>query len=166
MDWNNKKQPHSHSNRNKLDEDTNGKCVNEKQYRGMIGSILYLTAIRADIAFIVSLCARFQSNPKESHLTTVKRILRYLKGSDDLCLFYPQSDIFDLVSYSDAYYVGHLVNCKSTSGIVRSVSKNELGFMELKEINHDCLVHCKSRVCGKCYILFPRPLDQATCKRL
>ena len=103
----------------RLDEDPHGKSVNEKQYKGMIGSLLYLTASRPDISFSVGLCARFQSNPKESHLTAVKRILRYLKGTDDLCLFYPHSDIFDLVSYSDADYAGDLVNQKSTSGMVQ-----------------------------------------------
>ncbi|XP_070046337.1 uncharacterized protein [Nicotiana tomentosiformis] len=71
--------------RNKLDED--GTVTrNKKLYRGMIGSLLYLTASRPDIVFNVGLCARFQANPKESHLTAVKRILRYLKGTTDLCL--------------------------------------------------------------------------------
>jgi len=50
-------------------------------YRGMIGSLLYLTASRLDILFSVCLCARFQSDPRESHLTAVKRIFRYLKGT-------------------------------------------------------------------------------------
>ena len=81
-----------------MDEDQSGKVVDQKKYRDMIRSFLYLTASRLDISFSVGLCARFQSNPKESHLTAVKRILRYLKGSDDLCLFDPRSDIFDLVS--------------------------------------------------------------------
>ena len=80
----------------RLDEDSNGKSVNEKQYRGMNGFLINLTVSRLDIAFSVGLCARFQSNPKKSHLTTVKRILRYSKGSEYLCLFYSHSDIFDL----------------------------------------------------------------------
>ena len=46
----------------------------------MIGSLLYLTASRPDILFSVCVCARFQSNPKESHMLAVKRIIRYLKG--------------------------------------------------------------------------------------
>src|ERR1044072_6915171 len=54
--------------------------VCQKLYRGMIGSLLYLTASRPDILFIVHLCARFQSDPRETHLTAVKRILRYFKG--------------------------------------------------------------------------------------
>ena len=54
-----------------LDKDENGKTISEKEYRGMIGSLLYLTASRLDIAFVVGLCARFQTSPRESHLTAV-----------------------------------------------------------------------------------------------
>lgn len=56
----------------------------------MIGALLYLTASRPDIVFSVGLCERIQSNPKESHLKSIKRILRYLNGSNDLCLWYPK----------------------------------------------------------------------------
>ena len=69
-----------------LDQDLQGKNVDQKVYRGMIGSLLYLTASRPDIMFSVCLCARFQANPKESHLTTVKRIFRYLYGTKDFSL--------------------------------------------------------------------------------
>ena len=65
----------------KLDKDEKDKSIDSTMYRGMIGSLLYLTAIRPDIMFNVYLCARFQSCPKESHLSVVKRILRYLKGT-------------------------------------------------------------------------------------
>ena len=51
----------------KLDGDEKGKSIDTKHYRSMIGSLLYLTASRPDIMFSVCLCARFQSNPKESH---------------------------------------------------------------------------------------------------
>ncbi|GJV36363.1 retrovirus-related pol polyprotein from transposon TNT 1-94 [Tanacetum coccineum] len=65
---------------NNLGPDLNGKDVNETQYRGMIGSLMYLTASRPDIQFSTCLCTRYQANPKESHLIVVKRIFRYLKG--------------------------------------------------------------------------------------
>ncbi|XP_070039137.1 uncharacterized protein [Nicotiana tomentosiformis] len=52
----------------------------------------------------VGLCARFQANLKESHLTAVKRILRYLKGTTDLCLWYPKGSNFNLVGYADVDY--------------------------------------------------------------
>ncbi|KAH9650254.1 hypothetical protein KPL70_026300 [Citrus sinensis] len=71
----------------KLDKDEKGKEVDIKMYRGMIGSLLYLTASRPDIMFSVCLCARFQSCPKESHLLAVKRIFRYLSGTIDIGLW-------------------------------------------------------------------------------
>ena len=68
----------------KLDIDEKEKSVNTTLYRCMIGSLLYLTASRPDIMFSVCLCARFQANPKESHLCAVKLIFRYLSGTKDL----------------------------------------------------------------------------------
>ncbi|GKC75404.1 retrovirus-related pol polyprotein from transposon TNT 1-94 [Tanacetum coccineum] len=61
---------------NNLGPDLVGKPVNETLYRGMIRSLMYLTLTRPDIQFLTFLCARYQSNPKESHLIDVKRILR------------------------------------------------------------------------------------------
>ena len=66
----------------------------------MIGSLLYLTASRPNIMFSVCLYTRFQSNPKESHLKEVKRILRYLKGTTSLEIFYSKSNNFDLIAYT------------------------------------------------------------------
>lgn len=65
----------------------------------MIVSLLYLTTSRPNLAFSVDQCARFQSDPKKSDLTTVKIILRYLKGPDDLCMFCPRSDMFEFKGY-------------------------------------------------------------------
>ena len=65
----------------KLNKDKNDKPADEKRFRGMIGSFLYLTASRPDIMFATCLCARFQSSPKESHLNAIKRIFKYLSGS-------------------------------------------------------------------------------------
>ena len=86
----------------KLDKDEIGKPMDVKLYRGMIGSLLYLTASRPNIMFSVCLCARFQSCPKESHIIAVKRIFRYLLRTIDLGLWYPRSTSFDLISYTDA----------------------------------------------------------------
>ncbi|KAI3681608.1 hypothetical protein L6452_36408 [Arctium lappa] len=77
----------------KLYSDPDGKDVNATTYRGMIGSLMYLTASRPDIMFSTFLCARFQSKPKESHLAAVKRIIRYLKGTADLGLWYPKETV-------------------------------------------------------------------------
>ena len=73
----------------KLNKDEHGKSVDEKKYRGMIGSLLYLTSSRPDIMYATCLCARFQSYTKESHMHAVKHILKYLHGSLHLGLWYP-----------------------------------------------------------------------------
>ncbi|GJV97487.1 putative ribonuclease H-like domain-containing protein [Tanacetum coccineum] len=62
-------------------KDTDGKDIDEHLYRSMIVSLMYLTSSRPDIMFAVCACARFQVNPKSSHLYAVKRIFRYLKGA-------------------------------------------------------------------------------------
>jgi hypothetical protein len=62
-----------------LGPDEDGDVVDQREYRSMIGSLLYLTATRPDIQFVVGLCARFQSSPRSSHRTAVQRVFRYLK---------------------------------------------------------------------------------------
>ncbi|XP_070029131.1 uncharacterized mitochondrial protein AtMg00810-like [Nicotiana sylvestris] len=104
----------------RLDMDETGSPVNQKMYRRIIGSLLYLTARRPDIVFSVGLCARFQSNPKESHLKVAKKILRYLKGTQDLVLYNPSGDNFNLIGYVDADYAGYLVDKKALLGWLTS----------------------------------------------
>ena len=74
----------------KLDKDATSENIDEKLYRGMIGSLLFLTASRPDIMFSACLYARFQASPKESHLHAVKRIIRYVIGTLDFGLYYPK----------------------------------------------------------------------------
>ena len=62
------------------------------------------------------MCARFQANPKESHLTAMKRILKYLKGTTCFGLWYPSGASPSLIGYSDADYGGCKIDRKSTSG--------------------------------------------------
>ena len=96
--------------------DPTGKEVDQKVYCSMIGSLLYLCASRPDIMFSVGMCARFQAAPKESHLTAVKRIFRYLVHTPNFGLWYPKGSSFGLVGYSDSDYAGDKVGRKSTSG--------------------------------------------------
>ncbi|GJS30607.1 retrovirus-related pol polyprotein from transposon TNT 1-94 [Tanacetum coccineum] len=87
----------------KLTKDEECESVDSTKYRGMIGSLLYLTASRPDIMFSVCLCARFQEAPKTSHLEAVKRIFRYIKGTTHLGLWYPKgTDIGNRVVYADS----------------------------------------------------------------
>ena len=90
------------------------KKVDGIQYRGMIGSLLYLTVSKPDIMFNVCLCARFQKEPREVHLTTVKRIFRYLIGTPNLGLCFKKGKDFRLSSYCDADYAREKLERKST----------------------------------------------------
>ena len=71
---------------------------------------------RPDIQFFVYLCARFQASLRESYLTAVKRIFKYLAGIQDIRLWYPANCCLDLVAYTDVDYVGSRLDRKSTSG--------------------------------------------------
>ncbi|GJS62891.1 ribonuclease H-like domain-containing protein [Tanacetum coccineum] len=96
-------------------KDGSGKDVDLHLYRSMIGSLMYLTASRPNIMFVVCVCARHQVTPKECHLHAVKRIFRYLKGHPTLGLWYPKESPFDLVAYSDSDYDGDNHDIKSTT---------------------------------------------------
>ncbi|GJT21995.1 putative ribonuclease H-like domain-containing protein [Tanacetum coccineum] len=97
-------------------KDEDGEEVDVHMYRSMIGSLMYLTSSRPDIMFVVCACARYQVNPKVSHLHAVKRIFRYLKGQPKLGLWYPKDSSFDLVAYTDSDYAGASLDRKSTTG--------------------------------------------------
>ncbi|MCI29986.1 gag-pol polyprotein, partial [Trifolium medium] len=81
----------------------------------MIGSLLYLTASRPDIAFAVGVCARYQAAPKMSHLTQVKRIIKYVSGTCDYGMMYSHGEDSMLVGYCDADWAGSADDRKSTS---------------------------------------------------
>lgn len=82
----------------------------------MIGSLLYLTASRPDISFSVGACARFQANPKESHVKAVKRIIKYVSGTFLYGIWYPFDTSSHIAGYTDADWAGNLDDRKSTSG--------------------------------------------------
>ncbi|KAJ1256541.1 hypothetical protein BS78_K008300 [Paspalum vaginatum] len=79
-----------------LDADEEGEVVDQREYRGMIGSLLYLTATRPDIQFAVCLCARFQASPRLSHRQAVKRIFKYLKYIPELGLWFSSASLLSL----------------------------------------------------------------------
>ncbi|GKF74721.1 hypothetical protein Tco_0224165, partial [Tanacetum coccineum] len=89
--------------------------VDDTKYHGMIGSLFYLTASQSDIMLSVYLCARFQEDPKTSHLEAVKRIFRYIKGTSHLGLWYPKGTGVETIVYADSDHAGGYVDRKSTS---------------------------------------------------
>jgi len=99
-----------------IDKDEFDIDVDIKRYRGMIGSLLYLTASRPNIMFSVCICSRYQASPKESHLKIVKRILRYLSRTTHFGLWYPKGGSCCLVGFLDSDFAGCKSDRKRTSG--------------------------------------------------
>ena len=98
----------------KLTNDPLGESVDVTLYRSMIGCLLYLTASRPDIAFSVGVCSKFQSNPKVSHLTVVKRIIKYVSGTCDYGLFYSKESNLFLAGFSNSDWANNTDDRKST----------------------------------------------------
>nr|GEV89922.1 uncharacterized mitochondrial protein AtMg00810-like [Tanacetum cinerariifolium] len=101
----------------KLTKDDEADFVDNTKYRDMIGSLLYLTESRSDIMFSVCLCARFQENPKTTHLEVVKCIFRYIRGTTHLGLWYPKETGIETIVYADSDHASNHIDRKSTSGV-------------------------------------------------
>jgi hypothetical protein len=116
-----------------LDLDTGGKSIDQKVYRSMIGSLLYLCASRPDIMLSVCMCARFQADPKEVHLRAVKRIMRYLVYTPKFGLWYPKGSTFDLIGYSDANWAWCKIDRKSTSETCQFLGRSLVSWASKKQ---------------------------------
>jgi hypothetical protein len=116
-----------------LDKDKEGEAMDQKEYQSIIGSLLYLTAMRLDIQFVVCLCARFQSSSRTSHRQAIKRILRYLHFTPEFGLWFSASSFLSLCGYSDAYYAGCRVERKSTSGTYKFLGSSLVSWSSCKQ---------------------------------
>ncbi|KAK2975340.1 hypothetical protein RJ640_009694 [Escallonia rubra] len=79
-----------------------GGPINLTLFRSLVGSFRYLTCIRPDILHAVSFVSRYVENPTTYHFNVAKKILRYIKGTIDLGIFYFASGDIKLVGYSDS----------------------------------------------------------------
>ncbi|GKE34221.1 integrase, catalytic region, zinc finger, CCHC-type containing protein, partial [Tanacetum coccineum] len=102
--------------KSKLDEDLLGKPVDATIYRGMIGSLMYLTSSRPDLIYVVCLWAWYQAKPTEKHLNAVKQIFRYLKGTINMGLWYSKDTDMSLTAYADADHAGCQDTRRGTPG--------------------------------------------------
>ena len=117
----------------KLTIDLLGKSVGSSLYKSMIGSLLYLTASRLDISYNVGVCARYQVNPKESHVIALKKIIKYVKTTVDFGVWYSK-DINDvLAGYFDADWAGNANDRKSTSRGCFYVGNNLVSWISKKQ---------------------------------
>jgi hypothetical protein len=116
-----------------LDADEESEHVDQKEYRSMIGSLLYLTTMRPDIQFSICLCARFQASPWTSHRQAVKRIFWYLRHTPDFGLWYSASSSLALHGFSDANFAGCRLDRKSTSGTCQFLGSSLVSWSSRKQ---------------------------------
>lgn len=100
----------------KFTKDEIGVDMDQSLYRSIIGSLLYLTASKLDITFIVRVYARYQFETKMSQITQVKRILKYTNGTSDYGMLYSHNENSMLIGYCDVYWANSAYDRKSTSG--------------------------------------------------
>jgi hypothetical protein len=115
-----------------LDADEEGEHVDRKEYRSMIGSLLYLTVTRPDIQFSVCLCAHFQASPRTLHRQAVKRIFRYLRHTPDFGLWYSSSSSLALHGFSYADFARCSLDRKSTSGTCQFLGSSLISWSSCK----------------------------------
>ncbi|GKE34611.1 hypothetical protein Tco_1453933 [Tanacetum coccineum] len=144
----------------KLDADLSGTPIDQTQYCSIIGSLMYLTSRRPDIVQAVCYCARYQARPTEKHLKEVKSIFRYLKGTTNMGLWYPNDYGFELTTFLDADHAVCIDTRKSTSGGIQFLGEKLVSWMLKKQ---DCTVMCsRSKVCGVIYELCLSNVDEDT----
>ncbi|RWR92079.1 Dimer_Tnp_hAT domain-containing protein/DUF4371 domain-containing protein [Cinnamomum micranthum f. kanehirae] len=117
----------------KLSLDLTGKDVDEILYRSLIGSLLYLIASRLNIAYSVGVCARYHSKPKESHIHSVKRIMKYVSGTVDFGIWLSKDTNTTPVGYSDADWAGCTDDRKSTTGGCFFIGNNLVAWHSKKQ---------------------------------
>ncbi|CAM8975463.1 unnamed protein product [Rhodiola kirilowii] len=117
----------------KITKDDAGTKVDQTLYRSMIGSLLYLTASRPDIVYAERVCARYQADPKESHLLQVKRIMKYVCGTVDFGIWYTKDTNPHLVGFYDAHWTRNAKDRKSTSGGCFFLGNNLVSWFSKKQ---------------------------------
>ncbi|XP_052878835.1 secreted RxLR effector protein 161-like [Gossypium arboreum] len=94
----------------------NQERVDEKEYRSLVGCLLYLTTTRPDIMYAVSLLSKFMHCYHVVHFKAAKRVLKYLKGTLNHRVIFEKAKELKLIRYSDSDWVGSINDMKSTSG--------------------------------------------------
>ncbi|CAM8899868.1 unnamed protein product [Rhodiola kirilowii] len=143
----------------KITKDDAGVNVDQTLYRSMIGSLLYLTASRPDISYAVGVCARYQSEPMESHLLQGKRIIKYVCGTVEFGIWYTKDTNPHLVGFCDVDWEGNAEDRKSTSGGCFFLGNNLVSWFSKKTKQHLAL-YGRSRIHRSRKLLHSAPMDE------
>ena len=103
------------------------------KYRQLVGSLIYLITTKPGISFAVGILSRFMQKPCEGHWSATKRVLKYLKGTQDFGIKYTQVGDFILIGYSDSYFDGDKETGVSTSGYTMSLGSGFVSWRSCKQ---------------------------------
>jgi Reverse transcriptase (RNA-dependent DNA polymerase) len=120
----------------KLSKKSSSPPVNQTTYRSIVGSLRYLTHTRPNLAYSVGIVSRYMESPKTEHMTAVKHILRYVKGTPGMGCYYERKKAGVkpcLVGYSDSDMVGDVDDRKSTTGVVFFLGSNLISWSSRKQ---------------------------------
>ena len=103
-------------------------------YRSVVGSLRYLVHTRPDLAYSVGIVSRFMENPTTEHMSAVKQILRYVKGTINLgCTYRKGNEGLILRGYSDSDMAGDVDDRKSTTGMIFYLGPNPISWNSQKQ---------------------------------
>jgi len=117
----------------KLTKEGAGELVDSTKYKQLIGSLRYLTTTRPDLIYSVNLVSRYMESPTELHMLAVKRILRYVKGTQGYGIQYKRGRVAELVGFVDSDYAGDVDDRKSTSGFVFMLGGGAIAWASKKQ---------------------------------
>lgn len=121
--------------RTKMSKDGGGEPpVDKTLYRSVIGSLRYLVHTRPDIAYAVGVMSRYMEAPTTEHMTGVKQILRYVKGTMNLgCVYMKEQSKEELIGYSDSDLAGDVDDRKSTTGVMYFLGRSPITWVSQKQ---------------------------------
>lgn len=117
----------------KLQRDDGAASADEKTYRKLIGCLMYLTATRPDILYSVSVLSRFLNSPSELHMIAAKRVIRYLKGTQDYGVKFGRCSSYKLTAFSDSDWAGSEDDGRSTAGYCFSLGSGCFSWCSKKQ---------------------------------
>jgi hypothetical protein len=103
------------------------------KYRKLMGSLIYLTTTKPTITFVVGILSRFRQNPCKGNWSAAKRVMKYLKGTQDFGLKYSTMASFNLIGYSDSNFDGDKENIVSTSCYLMSLGSTTVSWRSQKQ---------------------------------
>lgn len=118
---------------NKLTKEGDGNEVDTTHYKQIVGNLMYLTATRPNLMYVVGLISRYVERPTEIHLQAAKRVMRYLKGTINFGILYSSKGLGELLAYTASDYAGDLDDRKSTSGYVFLLGTSAISWSSKKQ---------------------------------